>query len=153
MIFSQKVSSQAYSTTDNHIDFRTLLGLPGTCFLDPSTSNVISISGNLCPSSQLKKGRAAVHHIYVQPNDVVRIKIKSESIPANSLTYTPAGFYTVSGFPDTAINPDSFSDIDSGASGIIKITIGGTLTTTAPQPNSYTFYYIVREAIEWNVLP
>jgi hypothetical protein len=150
---SNTANSAPYSTTDNHMDFRTILGLSGTCFLDPSTENVISISGGLCPSSGMKQGRVAVHHIYVDPNEVVRIKVKSEIIPANSLTYTPAGFYTVSGFPDTPINPDSFTDIDSGVSGIIKITVGGTLSSTGSQTNSYTFYYIVREAIEWNVLP
>ena len=150
---SHMANSEAYITTDNHMDFRSILGLSGTCFLDPSTSNVISISGGLCPSSQIKKGRAAIHHIYAQPNEVIRIKVKSESIPANSLLYTPAGFYTVSGLPDTPINPDAYTDINTGLSGIIKITIGGTLTSSAPQTNSYTFFYIIREAIDWNVQP
>jgi len=153
ILTSHTANSAAYSTTVQHIDFRTILGLTGSCFLDPATSNIIAISGGLCPSSQIKKGRVAIHHIYADPNDVIRIKVKSESIPANNLLYTPAGFYTVSGFPDTPINPDSYTDIDTGPSGIITITIGGTLSTSAAQANSYTFYYIVREAIEWNVLP
>ncbi len=149
-LFPVTLRAEPTFSSIQHLDFGTILGRTGSCYLDPSTELLSPLSGSFCPSFN-QKGTRAEHVIHGDPNTTIRIRFKSINIVEDSLIYTPDGIFVVSGNPNEPINANTYHDIDTGASGTITMYVGGTLSSSIDYPNSYVYSYSFVNGIEWNV--
>lgn len=143
----------AYITEVNKVDFGELLGLAGSCHLDHSTKVVTDVGGSLCPFTTPPLGEPGKYFIVADPFKQISIRIKNRPNTGDGLTYVPDGVYEVFGLADTAIISNQFQVIDSGATGVINIKLGGTLTSATSQSFNSVFSVVVTEGITFNELP
>jgi len=112
------------------IETRTLLFgevifIPGSCTMAHDTMVITNITAqNICVDGI---GSSGSYRIFANPNKQVQIKINSHINSGNGIVYVPSGILE-SDVESKNIIPDINETIDSGASGIINITLGGRLT-------------------------
>ena len=143
--------AEPFLTSTKQLDFGTILGRTGSCYLDAVTEYLTPLSGSFCPSWQ-QKGTRAEHIIHGDPNTTIRIKFKIVDIAEDNLYYTPDGIFVVSGSPNVPINVNTYHEINTGPSGVITMYVGGTLRSTIDYPSSYIYSHSFVNGIEWNVL-
>jgi hypothetical protein len=136
--------------SNRQLDFGTILGFSGSCYLDAETETLYRLSGNFCPNS-FAKGFRAEHVLIADPNTEFLIKFKTANVPEAGLVYEPDGVFVVDGLADVPINADSSQVINTGSSGTITMYVGGTLTSSINQPPSFNYSYVFINGIEWNV--
>jgi len=107
------------------LSFGNIIFIPGSCSM-AYNSQVISnlTSSSICTSST---GTIGIFQIFSNPNKQVKIKIKSHGDTGNGVIYVPYG-EIVSDVESAIIIADTTKTINSGASGMIELTIGGQLT-------------------------
>jgi hypothetical protein len=138
-----------YITLVDNLSFGEILGLPGSCYLAHDTKEVIDSAGSLCPAQESEGGTPGKFILYANANKQVNIKIKNKINDGDGLSFTADGVYSVSGLPDITILPNQFQLIDTGSTGIIIITIGGTLTSSIQQNFSSSYNLNVIDGIEF----
>jgi len=105
--------------------FGNVVFIPGSCSMAYNTQVISNLtSSNICTSST---GTTGTYQIFANPNKQVQIQIKSHGDTGNGIIYVPNG-ELVSDFESALVIADTTKTINSGASGIIDITIGGRLT-------------------------
>ncbi len=153
------MSSQSWAEEEPRVnksqilDFGELLGLPGSCHLDVATKELTDFGGNLCPFSDQRYGEPARYIVVADPGSQIEFRIISYSNLIEGLSYTPEGVYEVSGLPDVPIIINQFQTIDGGATGIIHIVIGGTLTTSSAQSFNSSFLIEIEDGISFEAVP
>lgn len=150
LLFPFVSMAEPFFTSIKQLNYGTILGRVGSCYLDPDTEILSLQSGSFCPSF-MQKGTRAEHVIHADPNTIIRIRFKSINITEDGLIYTPDGIFVVSGSPNEPINANTYHDIDTGPSGTITMYVGGTLSSSINYPNSYIYSYDFVGGIEWNV--
>lgn len=131
------------------LDFGELLGLPGSCRLDFDTKELSDLGGNLCPFSDQRFGEPLRYLVVADPNSQVEFRVISYLNPAQGLSYAPEGIYEVSGLADVPIIVNQLQTIDAGATGVINIIMGGTLTTSQPQSFNSSFFIEIEDGISF----
>ena len=118
------------------LHFGDVVFIPGSCSMAYSTQVLTNLTPqNVCTSST---GTSGTYQIVANPNKQVQIQIKSHGDTGNGIIYVPDG-ELVSDFESAIIIADTTKTINSGASGIINITIGGRLTINSMLSSSSAY--------------
>lgn len=126
--FSTFAVTTPYIVETKTLFFGSIIFIPGSCSMAYDTQVINNLtSSNICTNST---GTTGTYQIFANPNKQVQIKIKSHGDTGNGVIYVPNG-ELVSDFESALIIADTTKTINSGASGIIDITIGGRLTINA----------------------
>jgi hypothetical protein len=142
-----------FATEFEVLSFGTLLGLPGMCYLDVNTKELIDMGGHLCPFSEQVFGVPGRYTIEADPDVQIQIRIVNLARQSNGVSYRVAGIFRVVGLPDVDIMDNSFQTIDSGNTGIITILLGGTLTTADRLSFNSTFELPIEDWINFEQIP
>ena len=134
--FSVSAAITPYIVETRTLYFGHIVFMQGSCSM-AYDSQVISnlTASNICTSST---GTAGTYQIFSNPNTQVQIKLKSHGDNGNGIIYVPNG-ELVSDFETALIIADTTKTINSGASGIINITIGGRLTISSTLASSASY--------------
>lgn len=135
------------------LDFGELLGLPGSCHLNFDTKVLSDLGGNLCPFNDQRFGEPLQYLVVADPNSQVEFRVISYSNSDQGLSYAPEGIYEVSGLADVPIIVNQFQTIDAGATGVINIIMGGTLTTSQPQSFNSSFLIEIEDGVSFEAVP
>ncbi|MGJ8691249.1 MAG: hypothetical protein ACSHW0_02065 [Thalassotalea sp.] len=154
LILLLSLNIKAYAITPYHsvvreVSFGAIFGFPGVCTLDYLTSRVNNVSGSLCDHAGINFGTTGKIIIYGNPNTQISIRLKSKPNDGDGLTYSASGLYSVNGLPDVVIIADSPQLIDTGSTGNITITLGGTLTSTIQQSFGASYELTIVEGLEY----
>ena len=124
-LFSFKsLALTAYIAQTSLIHFGFLIHIPGSCDMAYDTKLITNTSAsNICTSSA---GQLGKYRIYANPNTQVQIKVKSHNDNGSGIIYIPNGELG-SDAETLLIVADVNKTIDSGASGIIDIHLGGSM--------------------------
>lgn len=116
--------------------FGNIIFIPGSCSMAYNTGVISNLtSSSICTDST---GTTGIYQIFANPNKQVQITIKSHGDTGNGIIYVPDG-ELVSDFESAIIIADLTKTIDSGASGIIDITIGGQITINSMLSSSSAY--------------
>ncbi|MBU2917117.1 hypothetical protein KO505_03955 [Psychrosphaera sp. F3M07] len=123
------ISPLSYAATMVQIDeinFGQLLPVAGGCEMDWDTGNIVSIGvGSLCNSNPV--GTPGHYRLTVNPNENYQIRVdRREEVANDGITYQPKGRF-ISDLEQVDLIYNQFVTINSGASGIIDIYLGGVL--------------------------
>ena len=134
--FSVSAAITPYIVETRTLYFGHIVFMQGSCSM-AYDSQVISnlTTSNICTSST---GTTGTYQIFSNPNTQVQIKLKSHGDNGNGIIYVPNG-ELVSDFETALIIADTTKTINSGASGIINITIGGRLTISSTLASSASY--------------
>lgn len=114
-----------YIVETKTLSFGSIIFTSGSCSMAYNTQVITNLtSSNICINST---GTVGNYQIFANPNSQVQITIKTHVDNGNGIVYVPDG-ELVSDFESMLIIADTTETINSGASGIIDITIGGRLT-------------------------
>ena len=134
--FSVFAAITPYIVETKTLYFGDIVFIPGSCSMAYNTEVISNLtSSNICTNST---GTAGTYQIFANPNKQVQIKIKSHGDTGNGIIYVPDG-ELVSDFESALIIADTTKTINSGASGIIDITIGGRLTINSMLSSSNAY--------------
>lgn len=134
-----------------NISFSQIIFLPGNCKLDHITGDITDIStSNIC----FNAGRGVVGHYVIisEPNKLINIRVNQRDKDGDGLIFIPDG-RVENDVESKLYAANQQVQINSGASGVVRIFIGGRLfSTTELAPNSSV--NLTKEGgIEWEVLP
>jgi len=134
--FSVSAAITPYIVETRTLYFGHIVFMQGSCSM-AYDSQVISnlTTSNICTSST---GTTGTYQIFANPNTQVQIKLKSHGDNGNGVIYVPNG-ELISDFETALIIADTTKTINSGASGIINITIGGRLTISSTLASSTSY--------------
>ena len=149
----QKPAFSATINEVNNIDFGEILGLSGSCDLDWDTKITSDAGGQLCPSTNVNYGEPGKYVIVADPYTQFSIRIKNRINPGDGLSFYPDGVYRVFGESDINILQNQFQTVDSGATGVITIIIGGTLISAIDQNFNTPYNINISQGITYNELP
>jgi len=122
--FSVYAAITPYIVETKTLYFGEIIFIPGSCSMAYNTQVISNLtSSNICTSST---GTSGTYQIFANPNKQVQIKLKSHGDTGNGIIYVPDG-ELVSDFESAIIIADTTKTINSGASGIIDISIGGRI--------------------------
>lgn len=118
------------------LHFGELVFVSGSCSMAYNTQVITNLtSPDICINSI---GTIGTYQIFANPNKDVQIKIKTHTDTGNGIVYVPDG-ELVSDFESALIIADTTKTINSGASGIIDIAIGGRLTISSTLSSSSVY--------------
>jgi len=125
-----------YIVETRTLHFGDTLFIPGSCSIAYNTGVISNLtSSNICTDST---GTTGTYQIFANPNKQVQITIKTHADSGNGIIYVPDG-ELVSDFESAIIIADLTKTINSGASGIIDITIGGQITINSMLSSSSAY--------------
>jgi len=120
-----KAAITPYIIETKTLSFGSVIFIPGSCQMAYNTQVITNLTTqNICTNSS---GTAGGYRIFANPNKQVQIKLNSHGDNGNGIIYVPDG-QLVSDVASALIIADTTQTINSGASGIIDITIGGRIT-------------------------
>ena len=120
-----KAAITPYIVETKTLSFGSIIFISGSCQMAYNTQVITNLtSQNICTNST---GTTGGYRIFANPNKQVQIKLNSHGDNGNGIIYVPDG-QLVSDVANGLIIADTTKTINSGASGIIDITIGGRIT-------------------------
>jgi len=121
----------------------------GACDMAYDTSILTNTAGNLCTTGNT--GNRGHFRVFATPNTTVRIVVRPHNDSGDGVVFFPDGVI----FSDSTAAIDfvesATTNIDSGASGIVEIYVGGVLTLVS-KPNTSTTYNFTNE-IDFSEIP
>lgn len=133
------------------IDFGNLILMTGSCRMVPSSGILIAFQGTfLCElpgDSQVGK-----YTIIANPNRQVQVKMLPNLDNGDGYMFNARVNMVSDSEQKVIFDTAAFVEINSGASGIINIDVGGDLTVYSILPSGQTFNFTYDPAIEWNEL-
>lgn len=136
---------------NQEIHFGILSLSPGSCLMIATSGAITSWQGDLIcilPGGS----QNGLYTITANPNKTVQIKIPPNLDDGNGLTFNPRAYITSDSDAKGLVNNSEFIEIDSGASGVITIYLGGELSISTMQVSGQTINFNFDAAIEWNEL-
>lgn len=131
-------------------DFGELVFVPGSCLLDYQTGQVTDlVASNTCINAS---GTVGKYQLVVNSNTLVSIKILQRDNEGDNLMFVPEG-QLVSSVQTIDITPNIAQQINSGATGVITINLGGRLYINQYLNPSSTYHLTKEDGIEWSELP
>ncbi|MDX2367784.1 MAG: hypothetical protein QNK36_05190 [Colwellia sp.] len=125
----------------------------GSCRMIASTGVLISYSGQfICVLPEdAHNGR---YTVTANPNKTIRFKILPNLDTGDGVVFNPYVELISDGVPGKVIsNNVGFVDINSGATGIVDLYVGGILTVTGSYSHSQTVIFSFPDSIEWFEVP
>jgi hypothetical protein len=114
----------------------------GACEMAYDTSILTNTAGNVCTTGL--RGNRGHFKVFATPNTTVRIVVRPHNDSGDGVVFFPSGVI----FSDSSAPIDfvesATTNIDSGASGIVEIYVGGVLTLVS-KPNTSTTYNFTNE--------
>jgi hypothetical protein len=144
-------NTRPFLNTDREINFGAVLFVPGNCTM----SHVNGSFSNINPAMMCGTGGNATpgrYVIFADPNQQVSIKLLQRDNQGDGLMFIPEG-ELVSDTETHTITAGVAQEIDSGASGIVTINVGGRLFVLTSLSPSSNFEFTLVDGIEWSVLP
>jgi len=135
------------------IDFGTVLLGAGSCSMDENTGVVSGHIGQfICiPTTGATNGR---YYIIANPNKTIRFKVLPNLDTGAGVVFNPYVKLVSQGIPDEVIyNDTGYVDINSGATGMVSLYLGGELNVSASYSHSETINFSFVDAIEWFEVP
>jgi hypothetical protein len=135
------------------IHFGTLLLGSGSCRMVASTGFLMSYSGPfICVLPEgSHNGR---YTVTANPNKMIRFKILPNLNTGDGVVFDPYVELVSDGVPLQVISNDTaYIDINSGATGIVDLYVGGVLTVTGSYSHSQTVIFSFPDGIEWFEVP
>jgi hypothetical protein len=121
----------------------------GACDMAYDTSILTNTAGNLCTSGNT--GSKGHFKVFATPNTTVRIVVRPHNNSGNGVVFSPDGVIFSDSTTAIVFVENATTNIDSGASGIVEIYVGGVLTLVS-KPYSATTYNFTNE-IDFSEIP
>jgi hypothetical protein len=132
-------------------NFGDIVFIPGSCRLNYATGEVTDLGGsNTCVDGT--KGVVGKYNIIANAERQVSIKILQRDNEGDNLLFIPEG-ELVSSFETIVITPNVAQQINSGATGVITINLGGRLYVNQFLTPSTNYTLTKIDGIEWSELP
>jgi hypothetical protein len=131
------------------INFGLVLPSPGSCRMIASTGAITSYVGqNICylPDNS-QNGR---YTIMANPNKIIRVKVLPDQDTGDGVVFNPYIELIVEGVPGVVIsNNVGYKSINTGATGIVELFLGGDLTVSGAYAYGQTVTFSFLDAIDW----
>ena len=132
-------------------NFGEIVFIPGSCHLDYVSGEVTDIGGSTtCINGTT--GIVGKYNIIANAERQVSIKILQRDNEGDNLLFIPEG-ELVSSAETIVIIPNVAQEINSGATGVITINLGGRLYVTQFLTPSTDYSVTKIDGIEWSQLP
>ena len=134
---SQTVMAAPYIVQASTVSFGDkIVPTTGACDMDHNTSALTNTSGMICGAASGSRGH---YRVFATPNTTVRIVVRPHNDNGNGAVFNPVGEIQSDAAGPIAYIEHNTTNINSGASGIVEIYVGGTLTLLTKPPTSTTF--------------
>jgi hypothetical protein len=112
----------------------------GACDLAYDTSVLTNTSGSICSGTTGSRGH---YKVFAAANTTVRIVLSAHNNDGDGVIFNPVGVVFSDSTSPIAYLEQNTINIDSGASGIVEIFVGGTLRLVSKPSvsTSYNFTY------------
>lgn len=137
--------------TNEEINFGPVLFITGNCTMNHINGSFSDVNpAVMCGVGG--RGTPGRYVIITDPNKQVQIEILQRDNQGDGILFIPQG-ELISDTETHTITPGIAQEIDSGASGVVNIHLGGRLFILSYQNPSSNIEVTLIDGIEWSVLP
>ncbi|MGS2720624.1 hypothetical protein [Paraglaciecola aestuariivivens] len=130
------------------IEFGTVLPTTGSCLMHPETGELFAFSGEfICAISE--NSQIGIYTIIANPNKEIQVKFPPNLDDGTGTIFNPRVQMESDTERKYIVNNNNFVSIDSGASGVVNLYLGGELTISTIYPFEQTINFNFVGAIEW----
>lgn len=152
------ISAQVFAITPSlsivrEIDYGVVLPEPGSCRMIAKTAVIMGYQGtNICIMQD--DAHNGLYTITANPNKNIRVKVPPNQDNGDGLIFNPYVELNSDGeTPQTIFNNPGFVSINSGATGVVNVYLGGDLIISRSYPYSQLVTFSFIDVIEWHEDP
>lgn len=140
-----------YFETNNEINFGSVLFVPGNCTMSHENGSFSNINpAVMCGAGG--NGTPGRYVIVANPNQQISIKLLQRDNQGDNLMFIPQG-ELISYTETHTISAGVAQVIDSGATGVVNIHVGGRLFVLSTISPSSNIEFTYENGIVWSIVP